>query len=345
MSGDEHPAASPSAALYVTFFLVYVFFSSNLAAAIPFPWHNYDEHAHYSYVQHLIQHHRWWPDFEHFTMYDAGKITPERNYLNHPPFFYWPLKLMGSQHPATYRYFALFFSSLAIAIYTRIGYSMRLPLLGTVLYLLVPLSLYTMVISGFFNNDAWAMFGGALCCLGTGRWLEKPETTQGLPVLLTGLLFAAVKLTSFLLVSAYVGCVLLLASHASRPLNRTCIRAVLALVVVTALPYCYFVWQYGSPAPQTPGQLAQLTQGMDASDARESLSLWLRHALTRFTTQFGGGFVDLTFLPILCCGIAWVLQFRRKVQCMTTAQTIMIRASAIATCAVLVIHLSFAAEL
>src|SRR3569832_583911 len=64
-----------------------------------FPWFQIDEQAHYAYTVDLITHHHWWADFNSFTMINPDTGKTELNYVNHPPQFYWLMKLVQLAFP------------------------------------------------------------------------------------------------------------------------------------------------------------------------------------------------------------------------------------------------------
>lgn len=311
------------------------------SSATLFPWHNIDEDAHYSYVQHLIHHHFFWPDFNDFHMYAAGVETTKLNYLNHPPLFYFLPTLLSIESPFTYRMYGLCFYSLCIWAYVYFGYKLHLHISESIAYAMVPWTLYMWIGSGFFNNDAWAILGGCLSCLGTLEWLQNNAQRRSIWLISLGILLASAKLTSFLLVGCFVVLVLVFTWRQRIFLRSTNYSVIFLSLAASALPYLYFIYRYGSPTPNTPGQLQQLSSVGEHPSM--SLMPWLICALSNFVDQLKGQ-TELTFLPVLLVIWGGIKLVSSSTFPKNSARRILISASCISTLIVLTIHLTFSYE-
>lgn len=228
--------------------------------AFPFGW--VDEQAHYSYVQHLIQQHRWWPDFEHFPMADTVTKAPiaTPNYLNHPPTFYWLMKLVQLTFPTLPpRIVPCFFYLLSVGLYFWHGYKLILPKSATLLYTALPFLLYVFFWIGFYNNDSLAILGGMLATCASLDWLRNHRPSRAFVMMLLGLSLASVKLTALLLVGLYVMTILYLTRASWHRISPLGWAGTAALMIILSAPYVYFALYEGGFAPETFGQHYALT--------------------------------------------------------------------------------------
>lgn len=315
---------------------------------MPFPFVNIDEQAHYAYTADLIRNHAWWVDFNHFFMVDVktGLPTSEPNYVNHPPQFYWLMKLVQQTFPTAdpvhYRIVPLVFYLAAMAVYARIGYLLRLPTVATAVYVLLPMILYMPLQSGYYNNDGVAICGGMLACLGSFHWFSG-KAKRGFLWLVLGVTLASVKLTALLLVGLYALFTLLLHRAPLKQLPWTWLVIAALWGFILALPFAYFWLHYGSPAPHSPGQDYLMTHNAKAwgwaPEPRHGFLGFLPIALSRFSDQFG--FYEFTFVPLLWL-IAAYGYFMVKPGKLASVPMRMMAASLIATLIVLGIHMGFA---
>lgn len=310
----------------------------------PFPFTHIDEQAHYSYTMDLIRNHRWWPDFDHFPMTRASsnEVTEEPNYVNHPPQFYWLMKLVQQAFPDAdpirYRIVPLLFYLVAFGIYARLGWLLELTPVQALLYIALPILLYAPLQSGYYNNDGPAICGGMLACLGSWRWFQQGRYAFAL--MLFGLTLASVKLTAFLLVGLYVAAALL-----QQPMQLRALRWRLPIgmlwTMLLALPFLYFWWHDGSPAPNFIGQDHLMKHNavqwgwMPHPDT--GFFAFLLIALPLFADQFS--IPEWTFLPLLWLIISALFFARRPTSGPTGA---MARTVLLATFPMLAVHMVFA---
>lgn len=319
----------------------------------PSPFNQIDEHGHLSYALHLITHQRWWPDFSDFRMFDVptGTELTTLNYINHPPTFYWLAKLMDILfpwwQPVHLRAMALTFYLLAMLLYTRIGTSLHLTPSASMLYALMPLLLYMHLQIGFYNNDALCMLGGMVATSASLLWFRGHHPTQAWRWMWFGVLFASMKLTALLLVGTYVLACLMLRRTQLRSLTFGGWLYGIAVAILCIAPYLYMTIAFGSPAPNTAGQLAKLaeclhctTQGL-APEA--SFIQWLPFFLSKFADQLSAA--ETTFLPIalyvLSLATLCVRLSLNTAADPSNPMAAMATASAAATCFMLIVHTIF----
>jgi hypothetical protein len=257
-----------------------------------------DEIAHLSYVAQLQQSGAAWLPLTELRLLDPNsyRLTATPNYLNHPPGYYLLLARLGPMiegRPAALTAHRLInvllvMAGLAalLALARLAGFSHR-----ALLILCVPL--VTMpelpALAGSVNNDNAAFGGGALALCGVVGLL-KTARLPWLLAALAGLLVAGLaKLNAFLLVGGLTGAVLAYLLWRRRfPAHWA---APVALAFVLALgPYAALIAQYGSPAPDTPGQVAMIADGVTrfgwADPPRLSFAAYLRHFATAMVTNW-----------------------------------------------------------
>ena len=317
------------------------------------PYTQVDEQAHLSYAQHLIEHQRWWPDYDHFVQYkteDASRIDSLPNYLNHPPTFYWLAKALHWVMPnagfAEFRAIAISLLLVFIALYVAIGMQLSAGTASGIGYAMLPFLFYQQFQLGFFNNDALALVGGSLAVLAGIHWFTSAARYAWVGLCL-GLLLASVKLTALLLVGAYVAtCPLLRLSHL-RQLRVWQWLLMLVSGVAALSPYLIMTLRFGSPAPETQGQLGKLLLSMEHNPAayttREPVLQWLGDFLFRFADQLPSRF-ETTFIPLLCLAALFLvvmLHPRTRHQCLRTTLGSVLLAASIAGLGTLIIHAAF----
>jgi len=301
----------------------------------PFPFVQLDEQGHYAYARTLVIEQRWWPDFSQFSMIDStDQPRNERNYINHPPTFYWLAKILPLPRGEVYRSLTVAIALLTFFFYLRLGYQLALPLAPTALYALLPLLFALYHQAGFFSNDSLAMLGGTLAVIGSMRWLQNAPRAHWL--MLLGIAGASVKLTALLLVGFYVAAVV--AQHRRR-LPWPQLTVIALSLIVLALPYLWLWHTQGSPAPMTLGQADMLrhnaTQWGWIDAPRMDVLPWLATVLQNFTDQYAGP--EITAVPVLIViASLLILSTTRKGDATAIA-----RAAAIATLLTLIVHLTY----
>ena len=295
-------------------------------------------------------------DFHHFPLYDLAtdKALHTPNYDNHPPTFYWLAKIVHAAWPTLtpqdYRNAALLTTIAAMALYTFIGIRLAMPLIGNVVYALMPWMINMHLQTGFYNNDCAAILGGMLVVYASLLWFARERLNQAYWLGLFGLALASVKLTAFLLVGLYALTCLLLEFRAARAIAWRCWAFAVAVGILILLPYAYLIQLTGSPAPETPGQILLMTHhpaGDNWSrilirgwvqEPRMDFPHWLLSFLHDFVVQLDS--FDLTFLPLLLIALTLL---RATLQSQTrTPVSRMQRAGLISTGITLAIHATFA---
>ncbi len=346
MQQVERPVTATFLFLGWLFFLVATLHITQFGV-IGFPFVNIDEHAHYSYTLELLRSGRWWPDFNHFLLYDAtsGQPTEALNYLNHPPTFYWLMELVQrifpDINPIHYRLVPFAFYLAAMGIYARLGYLLKLPRIGTAIYVLLPPVLYVPLMGGYYSNDGMAVLGGMLASLGSFHWFSN-KAKRGFLFMAIGIALASVKLTAFMLTGAYVALALIIHCAPRRELPRISLPLGILWCLLCALPYLYLWMEYGSPVPNTPGQIYMLTHKPEAQAIAVLPRLDFLHfvpmALGRFFSQFATReMTPLALIALIFSYGYFLLQPDKHANPVSR----MMLASLIATLIVLAIHLVF----
>lgn len=317
-----------------------------------------DEQGHLSYALHLADHHRWWPDFNNFHMYDRSLEVelPSYNYINHPPTFYWLAKLchqyihgFTTQHD---RLLACLLSFITIGIYIHLGIRFKLNNIQSAFYVLVPFLIYMHLQIGFYNNDAAAILGGMLVTLATMRWFETKLGKGTYAMAALGLMFASVKLTALLLVGTYAALCVLKRRQNMRQWNTVLWVSVILFITLLLTPYAMLLHQTGSPAPETLGQkiLMQpptqeghwariLIKGW-VQEKPMGFSQWLLHFFHDFVNQVESG--DTTVIPVLLILLCMAINLPTYVFSNTkNTQQAMMGAATLATLLTLIIHVWF----
>jgi len=345
------------------FIVVLLILAATLSALRKDVTQGFDEVAHASYVAHIQHTGQLWPALTELRMLEPAQFTftAAPNYLNHPSPYYALLAIAGPTlegHPnaiIVHRLINIAFAALGLAALLMIGIYARLspPLFYAYA---VPLACVPVLISlaGAVNNDNAAFAGGAFTMLGAWQLIGTGRA-RWLLLALAGVLIASwAKLTGLMLAGGLLSGVL--AWLAWRGRCRLWWIALLTLVLALAVaPYIAFIVQYGSPTPNTPGQLALLHDG-----AR--LAGWdsaARMTPLGYATYFIGCFV-LEWMPVLAprnalnygvliipviaalCAVAgFALSLRRIARKMETALDVIVVAGALAFLATFIIHIAF----
>lgn len=281
--------------VYGLLLLGYAALCTSFAILAPFPA-GYDERAHYSYAVHLAGEPELSPSFDAMFLVDPdahSAWTNDRNYLNHPPFYYGsvalPLRALSGTaavSPLLLRLANVAMSVAALALALQIGLRADWPAPARLVFGVMLATTPTLpLLGGIVTNDNLAWLGGALCCLGAYRLLSGGLSGGRLAMLAAGVALASLaKLTAAMLCGLFL--IVVLVTLAARDGWRTLAdrRLILALVFcsLALLPYLWLWSEYGSPAPYTKGQAAILEQRLAEIPAwREQ-----RHDLLRYAGHF-----------------------------------------------------------
>jgi hypothetical protein len=232
----------------------------------------FDEVAHASYVAQLQRTGEVWPDLNEMRMLDPSSFhfTGARNYLNHPPFYYELLAHLGPNlegHPEAiifYRLLNVAFAASGLAALFAIQFVVQLPRPAFYAYV-IPLACIPILapIAGAVNNDNAAFAGGGIATLAAFKLLSTGNRAWFIAAL-SGLVIAAwAKLTGLLLVGGMTSCVLAWSFWQQRLPSRWILLFGLA-TALASVPYIVLFVQYGSPTPNTLGQITMVKTGAHA---------------------------------------------------------------------------------
>jgi hypothetical protein len=233
----------------------------------------FDEVAHLSYVAHLQTADLKWPGFDGMRIIDptAFEFTAEQNYLNHPPFYYGLIAVLGPNitgHPSALIPVRLLNVTIALfGLIALLVLARQMQLGRPQFYAFAAMIVATPVLAplaGSTNNDNLGFAGGAVGILGLYAYAASLGRSW-LIVACCGMIIAsAAKLTGLMLTGATLVVTFALLATRSR-LNRIDLCIVAGSLVVAAAPYLVFMLQYGSPTPDTLAQHALLRSGADIS--------------------------------------------------------------------------------
>lgn len=255
----------------------------------------FDEVAHASYVAQIQHSREAWPAFDSLRMLDPKTFafTDEANYLNHPPLYYALLAVFGPDlegHPPallTLRLIDVAIVGLGFAALLGLGLSAGLPRHEFFAFA-VPLACIPVLapLAGAVNNDDLAFLGGAFAIVGA-RQLAATNRVGWLGLALCGVIVAGwAKLTGLALTGALVSAVIAYLIWHRRWRWPSTVAATLAFLLA-ALPYMILMMRYGSPAPDTPAQIA-LNKGSAIALGLADLP---RKSFLAYLGYFVGGFV------------------------------------------------------
>jgi hypothetical protein len=357
--------------IYALALLVYAARCLLFAALAPFP-SPFDEHAHLSYVLHILATGDLVPAFEDLRLIELPGLngfSDRPNYLNHPSPFYvamaglaWPLADWPPAMILALRLVNASLSVAAVAVLLRIGLQLQLSLPAGIVYAALVVATPTLaVVGGVISNDNLAILGGALCCAGALGLLQGRRDGATWACLATGFAFASLaKLTAGLLCGALVLATLVwvIARDGAAPLAARPARLAFILCFAAILPYVALWADYGSPAPFTPGQADMIERRLDEYAGWRDLRLDLPQYLAHFGWSMLYGWRPsppqnrmeiwllvlpalLILLAVLGVGAAGLAAARRCLD--PTAAFVLASAAALAI--VLVIHIDFAFRL
>jgi hypothetical protein len=321
------------------------------AASIAFPHVNLDEQGHVSYAMHLKQSKVFFPPLTQMRLYDFAQLrwSGEPNFINHPALGYHLLNLFtdfdplganvrtGSISLFVFGFAAILFGLHLTGLFSNLG-------LAAVTMVCVLLKLQRF--GETFSNDSVAFLGGGLAFLGTVLLLNRPRPAHAALVLgaLGMALCLAAKLNAALLVGAFVMAILTFHALGNRQNFRSLSKPLLALLVAiclaAAFPFVQFVQEFGTPAPNTPGQIKMLLEGAEAE--RLSFSAYLFQSL-KGALENAGSDATITYgLFAVVTGIgAVVIAMWQGALDSTFPLRPIARAAIIATVLTLALHLSF----
>jgi 4-amino-4-deoxy-L-arabinose transferase-like glycosyltransferase len=340
------------------------------ALLAPFPA-GFDEQAHFSYIAHILERHEVTPSFDEMFLVEADDPSAwgtERNYLNHPAFYYVALaalaQSLGGVLPNSWLLMRLAnacLSTAALALALRIGLRAGWPASAQAAFGMMLVTVPTLpILGGLVTNDNLAWFGGALCCLGAFELL-RDGFSAGRAAMLTGgfALASLAKLTAALLCGGLVvGVMVVLAARDGwLLLVGWRLWLVLGLGALALVPYLWLWAQYGSPAPYTLGQAAVLESRLaEIPQWREQ-----RFGLPRYAAHFllslllfwpalvprSGAAVLLLAAPLMClCAMAAgiALALRALARRRPDAAELFVLCGVLALAATMAIHLGFTFE-
>jgi hypothetical protein len=220
------------------------------------------------------------------------QFTGKVNYLNHPPKLYALLALLGPTlegHPQAllaHRLIDVAIVAVGFAALLWLGIAARFSREEFYAYA-VPLACIPVLapLAGSVNNDNLAFFGGALATLGAWQFVATGRDGW-LALALIGLVAAGwAKLTGLLLTGTMMSGVIVYLLW-RRPLTATWTIAALLVFALAAAPYLEFFLSYGSPTPETPAQIALISDGARAAGwadlPRKSFPRYLGHFIAAF---------------------------------------------------------------
>ncbi len=303
-----------------------------------------DEQAHVSYAVALAANHLVPPDLTTLHMVDEKTHEPtgEANYLNHPPTGYYPWAVALMLDPQlslqALRGIGLVIAFSGFVVFMRFGAELLLGY-GYAFYAMLPLVLWFPVLFGIVTPDSIVATGGACTMLGWLRWDRGGKHWRLL--LIGGFLLVSVKLNGLLLVSFYAAFYLSLALKRHRLME---LRGFIACAVLAYVPYALLWWQYGSPAPDTPAQVAKLSHPGGLVVIPDFLH-YILYALREFPRRhvvpdslWLAGLLALVFALLL---IQLARFARRPKACTVTSLATILNATSVAWLATFVIHLLY----
>ncbi|WP_169385067.1 hypothetical protein [Ahrensia kielensis] len=261
------------------------------ATNVTFPYINLDEQGHISYALYLSQAKDWFPELNQIRIYDFAQKqwSNEFNFINHPPLAYHLLNFFSDIDPpkpenrfVSVAFFSLGFWALLFGLHKTSMFSNLGLLAVTAFCILLKIHLF----SATFTNDSIAFVGGAIVFLGTVMLWNKPSVVAathisfalgggGLVLCLAAKLNVAVLVGFYLLVSF-----VLFAwqeNKVCRHVSKLLLVSLGLLCFLAALPYASFLLEFGSPAPNTAGQIKMLVDNFDGK--RLDLGLYLFFSL------------------------------------------------------------------
>jgi hypothetical protein len=264
------------------------------------PMIGFDEITHLSYIAHIQSTGELWPRLESLRILDEHlRFSHASSYLNHPPLYYDLLATLGPRvedNPG-----AILIMRLMNIVIATIGLGALLVLGGTLglsrleEYALITALFLTPVLaplSGTVNNDNLAIAAGCVALLATHQLLRTGASRWLFAAVSAVAVAGMAKLTGLLLVGGLVAGVLAYMVAIGRCRGWWVAVACVA-ALVAASPYLVFFAQYGSPAPNTPGQIALLTSPREVLIEQE----WTTQSFPAYAGTFVVSFIR-EWMPI-----------------------------------------------
>jgi hypothetical protein len=320
----------------------------------------FDEVAHASYVAQIQRTGDGWPAFDSLRMLDPKTFTftAEPNYLDHPPLYYALLAALGpdlESHPQallTLRLIDIAISALGLGALLGLGLAAGFPRYEFYAYA-VPLACIPVLapLAGAVNNDDLAFLGGAMAIVGVWQ-LVATDRGAWLALALGGCVLAAwAKLTALALTGAMIGAVIAYLMWRRRWRWSWTFAAALAFVVA-ALPYVILTMQYGSPAPDTPAQIALIKDGARvlglADLPRKSFLAYLGYFVVAFVAEwmptlaprgiFNYAMLVIPVTALICAAAGLLVSLRRLWRRQETALDVVAIAGTLALALTFVLH-------
>jgi hypothetical protein len=356
-------ARAPSNALVAAVILGLFVIAAIVGAARKDITQGFDEVAHASYVAHIQHTGNASPTLGAMRLLDPKtfQFTAAANYLNHPPMFYALLALLGPtlegrpQALFAHRLIDVAIAAAGLAALLGLGLAARFSRHEFYAFA-IPLACIPALapIAGAVSNDNLAFLGGALAMLGVWQ-LVATGRESWLALALLGVIAASwAKLTGLLLTAPMVSVVLVYLLWRKR-LPWLWMLAAVFMFALAAAPYLEFIVHYGSPTPETPAQIALITDGASAAGWADLP----RHSFPGYVGYFIGAFVvdwmptlgvrgDFNYamlvIPVaaLVCGLAgFIVSLRRLTRRRETPLDVVVIAGGFALAATFVIHVCY----
>lgn len=344
------------AAVILALFVTAAFFSAERKDITQ----GFDEVAHASYVAEIQHTGKASPDLNGLPLLDPGtfELTDQPNYLNHPAAFYDLLAWLGPkleghrQALLADRLIDVALSAIGLAALLGLGLGAGFSRNEFYAYA-VPLACIPVLapIAGSVSNDNLAFLGGALATLGIWQ-LAASNRAGWLALALVGVVVAAwAKATGLVLTGAMMSAAIVYLIWRRRWHWSWTIAVAIAFLVAAA-PYIVFTMQYGSPAPDTPAQVAMLkhdTRALGLADLpRKSFPAYLGYFVVAFIDGWmpalnPRGILNYTMLVIpaaalVCAAAGIALSLRRLWRRRETALDVVVVAGTLAIALTFVLH-------
>jgi hypothetical protein len=316
-----------------------------------------------SYVASIQQAGKVWPALDSLRMLDPEtfRFIEKANYLDHPPMFYALLAalgpdLTGRPHALlAHRLIDVMLAALGLAALLSLGLAAGLSRYEFCAFA-IPLVCIPILplLAGAINNDDLAFLGGAVATLGVWQ-LVATDRGGWLALALVGVVVAAwAKLTGFVLTGAMVGGVIAYLVWRRR-WRWSWTIAVARAFLMAAAPYAVFLVQYGSPAPDTPAQIAMIENNARvvgvADLPRKSFPVYLGYFALVFIVDwmpigsrdiFNYAMLIIPVTALICASAGGILSLRRLWHRQETVLDVVVIAGAFSLFVTLVLHVHHA---